>query len=172
MKANLYWFTGLSGAGKTTIAQLFYESLQMSKKSIVFLDGDTLRELFADQQKYTLSERKKLAMRYSHLCKMLIEQELDVVIATISMFNEVRDWNRKNIKNYHEVYIKVPIDILIKRDQKNIYSKALKGEIKNVMGIDIEFEEPRNPDITIVNDGSYSQKNIVEKILNRFQLTK
>ena len=114
MASNLYWFTGLAGAGKTTIANLFFTSIKDSKNSLVFLDGDTLRQIFSDQQKYTLIERKRLAMRYSHLCKLLIEQDIDVVIATISMFHEVRDWNRSNINNYHEIYIKVPIDILIK----------------------------------------------------------
>jgi cytidine diphosphoramidate kinase len=170
MPSNLYWFTGLSGAGKTTIANLFYSSLKVSKKDLVFLDGDTLRQIFDDKQKYTLASRKRLAMRYSKLCKMLIEQNIDVVIATISMFQDVRDWNRGNIENYHEIYIKVPIDILIKRDQKNLYSRALNGEISNVLGIDIDFEEPDRPDITILNDGSMTPENIVNHIRRKIIL--
>tara|TARA_Y100000746_G_C15232197_1_gene337890 strand:- start:6 stop:524 length:519 start_codon:yes stop_codon:yes gene_type:complete len=172
MNSKLYWFTGLSGAGKTTIGSLFFKHLKEAGKNVVFLDGDILRAIFLDNQKYALSDRKKLAMRYSNLCKMLVDQDINVVIATISMFDEVREWNRKNIKNYKEVYIKVPIDILIKRDKKNIYSGALKGKIKNVMGIDIEFEEPRTPDITIVNDGSVDAESIVEIILDKFRLNK
>ena len=100
MSANLYWFTGLSGAGKTTVASIFYKTLKKSKDCIIFLDGDALRELLTDEQLYSKVERKKLAMRYSILCKMFIDQGIDVVIATISMFHEVKEWNRCNIKNY------------------------------------------------------------------------
>ena len=89
MSANLYWFTGLSGAGKTTIADIFYKTIKKTKRTVVFLDGDTLREILTDGQQYSLIERKKLAMRYSQFCKMLTDQGIDVVIATISMFDEV-----------------------------------------------------------------------------------
>ena len=170
MSANLYWFTGLSGAGKTTIADIFYKTIKKSKHTVVFLDGDTLREILTDGQQYSLIERKKLAMRYSQFCKMLTDQGIDVVIATISMFHEVRSWNRSNIKNYHEIYIKVPIDILIQRDQKKLYSKALNGEINDVLGIDIDFEEPDKPDIVILNNGSRSPKNLANQIIKKIIL--
>lgn len=168
MKANLYWFTGLSGAGKTTIARMFFEIVK-TKNNIIFLDGDNLREILADDQQYSMVMRKKLAIRYSKLCKMLIDQGNDVVIATISMFQDVRDWNRANIINYHEIYIKVPIDILIERDQKKLYSRALKGQIDNVLGMDVEFEAPKNPDIIILNDGSDTPKNIANFIANKMK---
>ena len=172
MKGSLYWFTGLAGAGKSTIAKIFYQDIKKTKNNIIFLDGDTLREVLVEKQKYSLTDRKKLAMKYSKFCMMIVEQEIDVVIATISMFHDVRDWNRENIKNYNEVYIKVPMDILIDRDQKNIYSKALSGEIKDVIGIDIDFEEPKNPDIIVLNNGLKSPEKIVEKILKQFKLRK
>ena len=63
------------------------------------------------------------------------------------MFDSVRAWNRKNINNYVEIYLKVPIDILIKRDKKHLFSNAIKNEKQNVVGIDIKIEEPKNPDI-------------------------
>lgn len=170
MKANLYWFTGLSGAGKTTIASTFFKIIRKSKKNIIFLDGDILREVLTENQKYSLIERKKLAMKYSKLCKMILDQDIDVVIATISMFHEIRNWNRENIDNYYEVYIKVPLGVLIERDQKNIYSRALKGEIKDVMGVNINLQEPRNPDVVILNDGSSSPTEIVEEILSQLHL--
>ncbi|WMJ81318.1 adenylyl-sulfate kinase [Clostridium sp. MB40-C1] len=162
---DVYWVTGLSGAGKTTIAKLLYEKLKKNKDNVVFLDGDILREIFGNDLGYSSSDRKKSAMRNSRICKELSEQGIDVVCATISMFNECRIWNRENIKNYKEIYIKVPIEILIQRDQKKLYSRALKGEIKNVMGIDIDFEEPKNPDIVILNDGSVKPKDILSQII-------
>jgi cytidine diphosphoramidate kinase len=172
MKSNLYWITGLSGAGKTTIGTLFYSYLQKTKTNVIYLDGDSLREIFSLTQEYSLSERKILAMRYSRLCKMLTEQGVDVVIGTISMFNEVRQWNRENIKNYMEIYIKVPMKILIDRDQKQLYSRALRGEIKHVMGVDVEIEEPVNPDIIINNDGSSTPEQMTYQLIGKLKLNR
>jgi adenylylsulfate kinase-like enzyme len=170
MKSNLYWITGLSGAGKTTIGTLFYSYLQETKNNVVYLDGDTLRKIFSDNHQYSLPERKILAMRYSRLCKMLTDQGIDVVIATISMFHEVRKWNRENIENYNEIYIKVPMEVLIARDQKKLYSLALRGEVKHVMGIDIEVEEPDNPDIVINNDGSIMPEDMITELIRKLAL--
>jgi len=158
---TVYWFTGLSGAGKTTIGSLFFKKLREHEKHSVYLDGDILREVFGGQHGHTRGERKLLAMNYSHLCKMLSDQGLDVVIATISMFHDVRDWNRENIERYREVYIKVPIEVLIDRDQKGLYSQVLKGGIQHIMGIDVAAEEPENPDCVVVNDGSGEPLDVV-----------
>ena len=153
---SVYWFTGLSGAGKTTIGYEYYLYRKSLGDSIVFLDGDTLRLVMGVECGYELSERKKLAYKYARLSKMLAEQDVHVVIATISMFSEVREWNRENIIDYVEIYIKVPLEILIKRDQKNLYS----NNVDNVVGFNIDIEEPLNPDVTILNDGSKSLEEI------------
>ena len=97
---RVYWITGLSGAGKTTIGKKLYERLKEKNCNIVFLDGDILREVFGGDLGYSREERVKCAMRYARLCKMLVEQGLDVICCTISMFDSVREWNRKNIKGY------------------------------------------------------------------------
>ena len=91
--SSVYWITGLSGAGKTTIGKLFYEKLKEQHSNTVFFDGDTLRRVFGDDLGYTEEERRKCAMRYSRLCAMLQEQDINVVCCTISMFDEIRDWN-------------------------------------------------------------------------------
>jgi adenylylsulfate kinase-like enzyme len=152
----LYWLTGLAGAGKTTIGRELYSLIKTKKSNIVFLDGDILREVFGKNMDYSTDERIKIAFQYSRLCKLLTEQGIDVICATISMFKECRQWNRDNIPGYHEIYIRVPLDILIKRDQKQLYSRALKGVIQQVMGIDIPFDEPETPDMILDNDGSKS----------------
>ena len=178
MSSCLYWVTGLSGAGKTTIGQLFYSRLKVYNQSTVFLDGDVMRDamcdLFCSTNNYLPSERKKIAMTYSRLCKMLTDQNIEVVIATISMFHDVRDWNRSNIEIYKEVYIKVPIEVLIERDQKKLYSRALTGEIQDVIGAEvnenIELEEPKKPDIIINNDGSKRPEDIVDKLIKDLKL--
>jgi adenylylsulfate kinase-like enzyme len=95
---------------------------------------------------------------------MLSEQNIDVICTTISMFEDVQKSNRENITNYLEVYIKVPIEVLISRDQKGLYSRAINGEIKNVMGIDLDVEEPKNPDVVINNDGNNSPMKVLEEL--------
>ena len=156
----VYWFTGLSGAGKTTIGKVFYQKLRQCKKNVVFLDGDILREVFGGGHGHSLEERKELAMHYARLCHMLSSQGIDVVMATISMFHEVRRWNRENIVRYQEIYLKVPLEVLIERNQKGLYSRAMRGEVENIMGVDVEIEEPECPEYMVVNDGCRSPDEI------------
>lgn len=165
---TVLWITGLSGAGKTTIGKMVYNSLKKDNDNVIFLDGDLLRNVFGNDLGYTLDDRKKSAMRYSRLCKMLSEQGMNVICSTISMFDECRDWNRENINNYIEIYIKVPMEIL--RQRNELYDRALSGEITNVMGIDLEVEEPKNPDLIINNNDEVSKEDIVEKILYNYYL--
>lgn len=164
MKGTVYWITGLAGSGKTTIGKLLYDSIKFNKDNVILLDGDKLRELY-ESQDYSYDGRKKLAIKYAKLCKMISEQGIDVICCTISMFDECRIWNRENILNYKEIYLKVSIDELIRRDQKELYTKALRKEIKNVMGIDIDFEAPKQPDLLIENNGEISPEEIVNNII-------
>ena len=99
---TVYWITGLSGAGKTTIGKLFFDKIKLKKETVIFLDGDELRNAFGNDLGYSRDERFKCAMRYSKICQLLSNQGQDIVICTISMFDEVRNWNRQNIKNYKE----------------------------------------------------------------------
>lgn len=168
MSGTVYWLTGLSGSGKTTIGKLFYKRLRDKKPNVVFLDGDSLRETIADDLGHSLEERKKSAMRNSRLCRLLAGQGIDVICATISMFHDCHRWNRRNISRYREIYIRVPIEVLIKRDQKQLYSRALKGEIKHVWGVDLKVEEPEDPDLILDNDGSQAPDELVNDLFNRF----
>lgn len=161
---TVYWLTGLSGAGKTTIGRLWYAELKQHKSNIVFLDGDTLREVFGDDLGYTTSDRQKSAMRNARLCRMLSEQSLDVVCCTISMFDTVRDWNRANIPNYREIYVKVSMDTLKQRDQKGLYSTATD----NVAGLHFHVEEPKTPDLILQNNGKKTPEQQIEQLKEKF----
>src|ERR1035437_4334164 len=103
----VYWFTGLSSAGKTTIASLFHQRLRKLYYNVVFLDGDILREVFGQDLGHTAEDRKKSALRNARLCKMLSYQGFHVVCATISLFEESFEFNRKEIPNYREIYLRV-----------------------------------------------------------------
>lgn len=159
--SKVYWLTGLSGAGKTTIGKLLYEKLRENRSNVVFLDGDTLRQVFGDDLGYTRQDRLKSAMRNARLCKLLCEQGIDVVCCTISMFDSVRAWNRESISGYVEVYIKVSMETLRQRDQKGLYSNS-DGV---VAGVDFTIEEPKQPDIILQNDGALTPEEQLQTII-------
>lgn len=164
-RGTVYWFTGLSGAGKTTLGQLFYRHIKGQKPNVVFLDGDVMREACEDDLGHSVEDRKKSGRRKGRVCKMLADQGIDVVCSTISMFEECYQWNRKNIENYREIYVQVPFEILVARDSKGLYEKALNGRIENVWGVDLKAEEPKEPDAVVNNDGSKVPEDMVRGLL-------
>ena len=148
---------------KTTLAKFVYEYLKSKDIQTVLLDGDNLRAALKNEQ-YDASSRHALAMTYSRLAKMFAEQGQVAICATVSMFDAVREWNRTNIKNYLEIYVKVSPETLAKRNQKSLYSNAQSGEQKHVHGFDLAIEEPKSPDLIIENDGLMTLEQI-QKLL-------
>ncbi len=162
---TVYWITGLAGAGKTTIGKLLYDKMKEEYPNTVFLDGDMLRKVFGDDLGYTKEERRKCAMRYSRLCAMLQEQGMNVICCTISMFDSVREWNRKNISGYKEIYVKVSMDTLRIRNQKGLYSAMTDGKNEDVVGIHMKMEEPKHPDLILLNDRGSTLEEHLKDIL-------
>ena len=161
------WIIGLSGTGKTTLANLVVERIRKSKGKVVLLDGDIIRELFGNDVDHSIDGRRRNAERLSVLSKFLASQGIHVVAAVLSIFPEWRQWNRENISDYSEVYIKASIETLLSRDIKDLYAKALNGEIKNVVGVDIPFPEPENPELILENDLERSEfDEFINKIMN------
>lgn len=168
-KGKLLWITGLSGAGKTTIAREVYKVLKKRHANTVFIDGDIIREVLGNDLGHDIEDRKKNAVRISKMCEFLTDQNIHVVCATMSLFKEIHALNRKNIEEYYEIFIDVPMNELIRRDSKKLYAKALRGEIKNVMGVDLSYDEPKNPFMKIDNStlaiGIHDKAvNIIEKV--------
>ncbi len=160
-KGTLYWITGLSGAGKTTIGNRLYYQMKLEKPNTIILDGDVLKTIVGKNLGYKREERLEKAYRYSTLCKLLTDQGINVIICTIAMFDEVRMWNRTNIEYYVEVFLDVELEILKRRNPKKLYSQK-KADI---VGIDIEVEYPKNPDIIIKNTDRQLVKESVKSIL-------
>lgn len=116
------------------------------------LDGDAIREIMGKDLGFTLDDRRRNGWRICRICKYLSDQGINVVCATLSQFNDQQEWNRSNLNNYFEVYLEVDINVLIKRNQKGLYSGALAGKINNVVGIDMPFPPPLAPDLRLVNN--------------------
>lgn len=147
---NVFWITGLAGSGKTTFASALYAVLKNNHTNVVLLDGDHLREIFLEGTDYSRQGRLKIAKRNARLCKFLVDQGITVVCATISLFHEIHAWNRSNIKGYCEIFLDTPMDVLMDRDQKGLYTGSKNGIIENVVGVDIAPEFPLKPDFTIL----------------------
>jgi len=160
----VFWITGLAGAGKTTIARSFFSILVKHDPGSVVLDGEDLRQVVMPEAGYSIVERFECARRYGLLCKLLSVRGLNVVIATISMFEECREWNRENLSNYFEVYVRAPMEVLVARDQKGLYSGRSGASASMVVGKDLACEYPSSPDITIDNDGTRTPQEIAEML--------
>jgi adenylylsulfate kinase-like enzyme len=161
------WIIGLSGTGKTTLASQVVERIRQLNGKVVLLDGDLIRTLFGNDVDHTIEGRRRNAERLSVLSKFLADQGIHVVAAVLSIFPEWRRWNRESIPDYSEVYIKASMQTLLRRDIKNLYARAAKGEIINVVGVDIPFPEPENPELVIENDIDRLEfKELIDRIMN------
>ena len=145
------WIIGLSGAGKTTLANEVIAQVRFNQNNTVLIDGDMVREVFGNDLGHSMDDRRKNANRICQLGKFLDQQGVNVVCAILSLFPESRTWNRENIENYYEVFIDTPISTLIERDSKGLYRKFNNGEIHDVAGMDINFPRPDNADLIINN---------------------
>jgi adenylylsulfate kinase-like enzyme len=144
------WLIGLSGSGKTTIGRRLQARLETAADRWVLVDGDAFREVMGDAG-HTLEERRRNAFRISRLCRMLELQGLNVIACVLSLFPDNRKHNRELFTDYREVYVKVPMEVLERRDNKRLYARARAGELKEVAGVDLDFPEPESPDLVIDN---------------------
>jgi glutamine kinase len=162
---RVFWITGLSGAGKTTVGRELSSRLRAAGRPVMFLDGDALRAVIAEDLGHNAENRRRSAMRNARLCQLLAGQGADIVCATISLFHEVQRWNRENIPGYREIYLQVPIDELRRRDSKGIYAGAERGDTRDVVGLDLPAESPEAPDLILDNYGALDVATAVDRIL-------
>lgn len=170
--AFLIWITGLSGSGKTTLAEKVYRNIKEDHPNTLFLDGDSFREITQQTSSHSPRKRFQIALQITRMCKFLVDQDINVVCSTISLFKKIHEINRNKFKDYFEVFIDCNFGELIKRDKKNIYSKAKDGRLKNVVGIDIPYDKPKNPHLVIDNTYKSNFEKNVQVILDSFERRK
>ena len=163
-KGILFWITGLSGSGKTAIAKKIYKKISHLYGPTIEISGDDFRKIFR-LNKYTKKARIEYLPKYLHFCKLITNQKINLIFNLIGMYNRARRWNRKNIDNYVEIYIKADIHKIIKLKRKAIYLKNKK----NIVGLDIKAEFPKKPHITINNDFTRSTEVLSKELLNKIK---
>jgi adenylylsulfate kinase-like enzyme len=159
------WLVGLAGAGKTEIGRELSKLIKKNNQATIFLDGDHFRQIMNYDVGHTIGERKINGERICRMCKYLDQQNINVVCSILSIFPKQREWNRSHYSRYFETYIDVSMNILEARDQKGLYSGARSGTIKNVVGIDLEFIPPINPDLVISNNESIEDFSNIAKFI-------
>jgi len=164
------WFTGLSGAGKSTIANLVAAELRTRGHRVEILDGDEVRTNLSKGLGFSKEDRDTNIRRIGYVCNLLARNGVIAISAAISPYREIRDEIRHNHQHFFEVYMKCSIEKLSERDVKGLYKKALAGEIKNFTGVSDPYEEPFDPEIVVRTDQEtveYSVQKIVTALVHR-----
>tara|TARA_B100000965_G_scaffold400020_1_gene421164 strand:- start:532 stop:1038 length:507 start_codon:yes stop_codon:yes gene_type:complete len=163
------WITGLSGAGKTTIANYIIKKYLKIFPNILAVDGDVIRDLFGNDLGFNEKDRVKQIKRLQKLAHFLEKQNQIVVVSALYCNPEILNWNRENFINYYEIYLKAPIEVVRTRDPKGIYKRYdLEKEI-NVVGLDIPWNEPKNSDLIIDIDKNTTVKTITDKVIESIE---
>ena len=162
------WFTGLSGSGKSTLSQLVASHLRALGAKVEVLDGDIVRTLLCQGLGFSREDREENIRRIGFVCELLSRNGVIAIAAAISPYRASRDELRKRIPNFVEIHMNCPVEVLIQRDVKGLYKKALSGEIKQFTGISDPYESPIAPEITI-DSSSDSIESSVAKILRHLE---
>ena len=155
-KGLILWFTGLSGAGKTTISKVVAEKLKQRGQKVEILDGDIVRENLSKGLTFSKEDRDINIRRIGFVAHLLSRNGVVAITAAISPYKAIRNEIREMYDNFIEVYINAPLEVCEQRDVKGLYAKARSGEIKNFTGIDDPYEPPDNPEITCCTDQELS----------------
>src|SRR5689334_4570116 len=139
------WFTGLSGAGKSTISAILERELRAIGRKVEALDGDVVRTHLSKGLGFSKEDRDTNIRRIGWVCEVLSRNDVIAIAAAISPYRAVRDEIREHIPNFFEVFVEVPLEVAIQRDTKGLYKKALAGEIRGFTGVDDPYEPPLDP---------------------------
>ena len=172
-KPCVVWFTGLSGSGKSTIANILEQKLHTIGKRTYLLDGDNVRHGLNKDLGFTDTDRVENIRRVAEVSKLMVDAGLITLVSFISPFKSERQMARDLLSSdeFFEIFVNTPLEECEKRDPKGLYKKARAGELKNFTGIDSLYEEPENPDI-ILDTASSNAEELTDQIINFLQLKK
>ena len=162
-KGFTLWFTGLSGAGKSTVSDILEARLRKGGAKVEVLDGDVVRTNLSKGLGFSKEDRDTNIRRIGFVCAMLSRNGVIAIAAAISPYRSVRDEIRAKIDNFVEVHAHCPLDTLVERDVKGLYKKALAGEIKEFTGVSDPYEEPLNPEV-VFDSSQEKPEESAEKI--------
>ena len=160
------WFTGLSGSGKSTLSRLLATRLRSLGAKVEVLDGDIIRTQLCKGLGFSREDREENIYRIGFVCELLSRNGVIAIVAAISPYRACRDKLRQQITNFVEIYMDCPVEVLIQRDVKGLYKKALSGEIGHFSGISDLYEPPLAPEVTIDSSSELPEPS-VERILCR-----
>jgi adenylylsulfate kinase len=163
--APVLWFTGLSGSGKTTIAERVTWQLRQLGVELEYLDGDTLREVFPNTG-FTRPEREEHLRRTGYMASRLAAHGITVIASFVSPYRDSREFIRRVCGNFVEIYVATPLEECERRDVKGLYARARRGEIRNFTGIDDPYEPPEHPELTL-DTRALSVDQCVAKVLEQ-----
>ncbi len=162
------WFTGLSGAGKTTIADIVEHELREKFGKIEVLDGDIVRTNLSKGLTFSREDRNVNVLRIGFVANLLTRNGVGVIVSAISPYKEARDEVRRNIgEDFLEVFVDAPLEVCAERDVKGLYKKAFAGEIKEFTGVSDPYESPVAPELHIRTDEEEpheSARRVVQKL--------
>lgn len=161
-KGFTLWLTGLSGAGKTTIAVELEHQLRQRGLYIERLDGDTVREGLTRDLGFSKEDRDKNIERVTFVAKLLSRNGVGTIASFISPYREARQNVRQNTTNFIEVYVNAPLDVCASRDVKGLYAKAFAGELKGFTGVNDPYEAPESPEITVHTDRESLEESVAK----------
>ncbi|HTI15773.1 MAG TPA: adenylyl-sulfate kinase [Dictyobacter sp.] len=154
------WFTGLSGSGKSTLSQIIEQRLRERNRKVEVLDGDVVRTHLSKGLGFSKEDRDTNIKRIAFVCSLLTRNEVVCISAAISPYRDAREWARKEIGNFVEIYVKCPLDVCRERDVKGLYKLVDEGKIKNFTGVDDPYEEPENPELVIESNNETVEASV------------
>ncbi len=166
----IIWITGISGSGKTTIANEIIKTYKKYLPNIVNVDGDIVRQFFDQNLKYEEDDRIKQIKRIQKICKFLEQQDLILIVSALYSSKELMKWNRENFLDYYEIFLDANLSLVKKRDPKNLYKKYQEGKEKNIVGIDIPWNPPQNYDLKIIMDEKTKVKDVINLIASKLKI--
>ena len=143
------WFTGLSGAGKTTVAEIVEKELRERGRRVEVLDGDIVRTNLSKGLGFSREDRNVNVLRIGFVANLLTRNGVGVIVSAISPFKEARDQVRRRIIDFVEVFVDAPLEVCAERDVKGLYKKAFSGEIPQFTGVSDPYEAPTSPELHI-----------------------